>query len=174
MNSNRFKKWALLLAAVLLLIQFIRLPRNSGSATGDQDLSKVVQVPAEINTMLETSCYDCHSNKTVYPWYANIQPLGWWLQYHVNEGKEELNFSEFASYDLKRQAHKMEEIAEMVEEGEMPMSAYTLIHKNAVLTEAQKTSLIAWAKENHTTLKASQSATPGASEASEKHEEHQD
>jgi hypothetical protein len=118
-------------------------------------------------TILKTSCYDCHSNNTVYPWYSNIQPLAWWLQGHVNEGKEELNFDEFATYNPRRQFKKMEETEEMITEGEMPLSSYTIIHSNAVLSASQKETLINWAKSIGQEIK---SKSPGS--ASSEEEEH--
>ena len=132
---------------VLVIIQFIRPARNEGQADTPQDITHSVQVPAQVLTTLKASCYDCHSNHTVYPWYTNIQPVGWWLNSHVNDGKRHLNFSEFGNYDQKRMAHKLEETAEEVEEGHMPMPAYTLIHTDTELNKQQVEELVAWAKE---------------------------
>jgi hypothetical protein len=103
-------------------------------------------VPANVQLVLQKACSDCHSNNTEYPWYTHIQPVGWWLQDHVNEGKAELNFSEFATYKPKKQAHKMEEVVEMIEHNEMPLESYTLMHKNAVLSRQEKTAVVNWAK----------------------------
>lgn len=139
------KIWYILLA-VLVGIQFIRPTRNIGNADGPQDITHSVQVPDKVLTMLKGSCYDCHSNNTVYPWYTNIQPIGLWLNHHVDEGKDELNFSEFGTYNQKRMAHKLEEIAEQVEEDEMPLPTYTLIHTDVKLTKEQATDLVSWAK----------------------------
>jgi hypothetical protein len=94
---------------------------------------------------LEKACYDCHSNNTVYPWYANVQPVGFWLDDHVNEGKGELNFDEFLTYPPKKARHKMEKVVEEVKEGGMPLDSYTWIHKNALLTPEEKTEITAWA-----------------------------
>jgi hypothetical protein len=146
MNSNLFKKIGLVLLAVLVLLQFVQPARNLGSAAGAEDVSTVVAYTGNVQKILETSCFDCHSNATVYPWYASVQPLGLWLKHHVDEGKEELNFSTFRAYAPKRMAHKLDEVVEMVEEGEMPLASYTLIHQNAVLTAEQKAELLAWAK----------------------------
>jgi hypothetical protein len=90
----------------------------------------------------------------VYPWYANIQPVTWWLQDHVNEGKSELNFNEFASYKEKRQRKKLEEIIEQVKDNEMPLQSYTIIHKNAVLNADQKATLKKWCEESLALLPA--------------------
>ncbi len=137
------KKFLYVVLAILILIQFIRPERNLGKA----ETENTIFVNAEVGTILQTSCFDCHSNYTNYPWYTNIQPIGWWLNHHVDEGKEELNFSEFESYSLKRKLHKLEEIKEMVEEGEMPLSSYTLIHGDTKLSPEQKEILYTWVTE---------------------------
>jgi hypothetical protein len=98
-----------------------------------------------VQLILQTSCYDCHSSNTKYPWYASIQPVGWWLNDHVEEGKKEINFNEFASYSPRRKFKKFNEIIEQVKEDEMPLSSYTLIHRNAKLRDEQKKELITWA-----------------------------
>ena len=94
---------------------------------------------------MEVSCNDCHTNNTDYPWYTNIQPVGWWMQWHVNDGKRHVNYEEFASYTPKRQYKKLEETAEMVKEGEMPLGSYLWIHHDAKLSEQQKQLFIHWA-----------------------------
>lgn len=130
---------------VLVVIQFLRPNRNLATEESANEISKHYQVPADVHALLKESCYDCHSNNTRYPWYTNIQPVGLWLQHHVNEGKEELNFSEFGGYTEKRAKHKFEEIEEMVNEGEMPLSSYTLIHQKAKLNSEQTKALASWA-----------------------------
>jgi hypothetical protein len=86
---------------------------------------------------LKSSCYDCHSNKTNYPRYSKINPVGMWLNHHIEEGKAELNFSNFAAYDKKNLDHKLEETAEEVAEGHMPLPSYTLVHADAKLSQEQ-------------------------------------
>ncbi len=147
MKNINMKKIGMALFAIVVLIQFIRPERNGNWEKSDNDISMAINVPSNVQQILETSCYDCHSNHTTYPWYTNIQPIGLWMQHHVDEGKEELNFSEFKTYKPKRQKHKLEEIAEQVNEHEMPLSSYTLIHKNAILTPEQNVALVSWAKQ---------------------------
>lgn len=134
------------LLAALVIIQFFKPERNL-SGIADNDISKAYPVPEKVKVILETACYDCHSNKTVYPWYANLQPVAWWLNDHVEDGKKHLNFNEFLTYNAKRQSKKLEEIDETVTEGEMPLSSYTIIHRNARLDESQKEILIKWTKD---------------------------
>ena len=125
------------LLLILVAIQFIRSPKNDGNADTVRDITHAVAVPPQVMTVLKASCYDCHSNHTNYPWYANVNPVGMWLSHHIEEGKQELNFSEFAAYSPKRMDHKLEEIAEELKEGHMPMPAYTLIHTDTKLSAAQ-------------------------------------
>jgi hypothetical protein len=140
---------------LLVALQFFTINKNEGEILTSNHISNTLSVPEDIEKVLTTSCYDCHSNKTNYPWYSSLQPLGWWIQYHVNEGKEEVNFSEFTSYSLKKQIHKMEEVIEMMEENEMPLYSYTIIHHESKLTDEQKTRIINWAKQAITELKTS-------------------
>jgi hypothetical protein len=132
---------------LLIIIQLIIPERNISSASFPNDISTQYVVPANVKQVLEKACDDCHSNNTNYPWYTNIQPVGWWLQHHVNEGKRELNFNEFVGYPLKKQDHKMEELIKTVKEGEMPINSYTWTHKNAKLSEQEKELLLNWAQE---------------------------
>lgn len=146
LRKKRVLQIGLGLLIILVLIQFIPMTQNNGSAFGVQDITNCVPVSPEVKQLLSTSCNDCHSNATVYPWYSRVQPVGFWLNHHVEEGKSELNFSEFASYKKKRQLHKLDEVVEMIESGEMPLGSYTLIHKNATLSDAQMLLLVNWAK----------------------------
>ena len=111
------KKIALIIVALLVIIQFIRPERNVSTAISANDISTKFAVPENLKPVLEKACNDCHSNNTYYPWYSNVQPVGWWLQYHVNDGKRELNFNEFASYHAKKQDHKMKELIERINRG---------------------------------------------------------
>ena len=149
---SKKRKILIALISVLVVIQFIRPEKNNELADGPNDITHVVQVPADIKNILQTSCYDCHSNHTEYPWYFNIQPVAGWLAHHVEEGKHELNFSEFNTYKLRRKTHKLKEVIEQVNEGEMPMSSYTLIHTNAKLSREQKDLLVKWVEESINTL----------------------
>lgn len=139
------KKILIGLLVVLVVIQFIRPERNVSEIPSQNDIRVHYSVPANVESVLKRACYDCHSNNTNYPWYANIQPVLWWLQDHIEEGKEELNFSEFATYSAKRADHKLDEVIEMVEEEEMPLESYTYIHKDAILSSSEKKLLMDWA-----------------------------
>ena len=116
------KKILIALGIVLIIIQFFRPDKNDSNDL-TYDISTKYDVPNDVNHLLQVSCNDCHSNKTEYPWYSNVQPVAWWLDHHVDDGKKHLNFSEFTKRPLFVQNHKFDEIIEMVEEKEMPTSA---------------------------------------------------
>ncbi len=144
---SRTKKILIALLVVLIVIQFIRPTRNISNLDGPNEISKKYTVPTEVQSILKQSCYDCHSNNTNYPWYANVQPVGWWIQYtHINDGKKHLNFSEYAGYPEKRAKRKFEEIVDEVKEGGMPLGTYTFMHHEAVLTPEQSKALTDWAE----------------------------
>ncbi len=141
------------LLVVLVIIQFFRPARNESNET-TFDISTKYPVPDTVKAILKASCYDCHSNHTEYPWYANVQPVAWWLANHVNEGKGELNFNTFAKYRIGRQYNKLDKIAKEVNEGEMPLSSYTLIHRYAKLDDGQRKLVADWANSIHDSIKA--------------------
>ncbi len=149
-----FKRFFLLLLAAFIIIQFFRPAKNVSAALSVNDITTKYTVPQNVQAILKTSCYDCHSNNTVYPWYSNIQPVAWWLADHIKEGKKELNFSEFASYRISRQYRKLEEINEEVKDNKMPLESYTLIHGDAKLNEEQKLSLANWVVSLRDSIKA--------------------
>lgn len=141
------KKIALALLAVLVIIQFFRPEKNDDEIIiTENDITKKYNTPEVIHQILVTKCYDCHSNSTEYPWYANIQPIAWWMADHINEGKRELNFSIFKTYPEKKANHKMEELLEVVNDGSMPIDSYIWMHGNAKLTEQDKSLINAWVK----------------------------
>ncbi len=147
-------KWILIVAAILLLIvQFIRPAKNAGGNTAD-DISSTFTTPPDVAIMLRTSCYDCHSNETHYPWYVEVQPVGWWLNDHIQEAKKHLNFSEFSSRRLRWQYHKFEEIAEQVSESLMPLPSYLTLHNEAKLSQQQREQLTSWANAMRDSMKA--------------------
>ena len=144
---TRRKKILVAIAVVLVVIKFIRPAKNISDLNGLNEIGKHYNVPENVQTILKQSCYDCHSNNTRYPWYANIQPVGWWIHYsHVNDGKGHLNFSEYGGYTEKKAKHTFEEITDEVREGEMPLGTYTFLHPDAKLSADQTKTLLDWAE----------------------------
>jgi len=141
------KKIAIALLIVLVGMQFFRPEKNQ--AEGDYAAAFVAetQPSPEVQGILKSACYDCHSANTNYPWYSNVAPISYWLADHIEEGKEHLNFSDWANYTDKKKDHKLEELVEEVKEGEMPLNEYTWTHADARLTQEQITALLTWAQE---------------------------
>jgi hypothetical protein len=154
MLKKIFKRTFQVLLLAFIVIQFFRPAKNKAEGISKNDISTLYAVPQDVQTILKTSCYDCHSNNTVYPWYAQVQPAAWWLNSHIQDGKKDLNFSEFASYRIRRQYKKLEEINELVKENEMPLDSYLWIHKDAKLSEQQKLTLANWVEAVRDTIKA--------------------
>jgi hypothetical protein len=150
---SRTKKILFAILIILVCIQFIRPARNQSGQVLATDVSNVVPLPGEVQAIFEAACYDCHSNNTRYPWYHNVQPIAWMLNNHIQRGKKELNLSEFGSYSSRRRESKLKSIASQVRDGEMPLTSYSLMHKDARLTKDQKALLINWAQKTIETLK---------------------
>lgn len=129
------------LVVALVLAQAVRPDQTNPPVTGD------VAAPPEVAAVLKRACYDCHSNETKWPWYSQVAPVSWLVTRDVNEGRKHLNFSEWQSYEPKRQAHKLEETEGEVSEGEMPMFIYLPMHPEAKLSDADKKLIVDWAKQ---------------------------
>jgi len=145
--KNLLKKGIIVLLVTFILIQFYRPQKNtSDNSYTTEFFEKETQPPAPILETLQTSCYDCHSNETSYPWYYEVAPVSYWINDHITEGKKHLNFSDWASYNTKKKDDKIKELIEEVQSGEMPLSSYTWTHGK--ITEDQVKGLVAWAERN--------------------------
>jgi len=136
------KKILIGIAVLLVVIQFVRIDKTAPESNPEDDIINMLQPSEKVATLLKSNCYDCHSNEVKYPWYSNIAPISWVVEHHINEAREHLNFSTWASYDTKKQLHKLEESFEEMEEGEMPLTGYVKIHGE--LSEADKELLENW------------------------------
>jgi Haem-binding domain len=138
---------------VFVGIQFI-VPDENHYGNSKNDIVSVYNIPDNVQTILKTSCFNCHSNNTNYPWYTRMQPVRWWISGHIANGKEKMNFSNFAAYNAKMQYSRFKEIEEKVKSGTMPLPSYLTTHPESVLSEKQKTILINWAKAMQDSMKA--------------------
>lgn len=134
------------LAVVFVVLQFFQIDRASVPVVPNETLQAAVNVPADITQILGRSCNDCHTDQTRYPWYSYVQPAGWFLKDHIEEGKRELNLSVFNTYEPKRKVRKLEEMCEMVQAGSMPLPSYTWIHGSAVLSKSDVQAICDWAE----------------------------
>ncbi|WP_316815752.1 heme-binding domain-containing protein [Pedobacter nyackensis] len=146
------KKVLLGLLVIFVIIQFVQPVRNENGQVMPNDISKILATPVQVQGILKKACYDCHSNNTNYPWYAYIQPMHWLLNDHIQSGKKDLNFDEFGNYTPRRQRNKLRAIENSLNDGSMPLFSYTLIHRNAILSEAEKLLIINWVKQSKDSL----------------------
>ena len=140
------KKILVILLIILIVIQFIKPQKNIHPGPQPADISTLYPVPADVNSLLAVACKDCHTNNTRYPWYNNIQPVAWFLANHVKDGTRSFNLNEFATYPVARQYDKIEEIKKQIDGGDMPLTSYTIIHRDAKLTDAEKNAIITWSE----------------------------
>lgn len=144
MKSKITKRILIGLLAVFVVLQFFQIDKTNPPQDDQQDLIAAVSPPTDVSNLLQQACYDCHSHQTEYPWYASIQPVGWWLKQHIDEGREHLNFSAWTQYEADKKAHKAEEAAEEIEESHMPIKPYLFTHPEARLSDEQRERLTHW------------------------------
>lgn len=135
-------KIIIILFIVLVGIQFVPIQRNKSDIVSNADFFNVYNPPLTIKNILEISCYNCHSNNTNYRWYSYIQPVGMFLQSHIDEGKSELNFSEFKDYSSRMRNLKLNSIVNQLEDEKMPLPSYLILHKEAELSKSERKNLI--------------------------------
>ena len=151
---NLFKKIILASGVVFIAIQFIQPARNKSGQALSTDFAKIYSLPANVDAVLQSACYDCHSNNTNYPWYFNIQPMARVMARHIKNGKEKLNFSDFGSNSTRKQISKLKEIANQIKDDEMPVASYKAMHKKANLSKEEKILIIDWMNKTADSLSA--------------------
>lgn len=145
MNKS-IKIAGLVLIGGLVLIQFFQPERNLGTEKGKKDLLTITQVPDSLAIIFKNSCYDCHSDRTSYPLYSYISPVSWYLEKHIRNGKDALNFSSFGDLEKKQRIGALSNICDVLESGSMPLKSYLLIHQSSRISEADKEALCNWAE----------------------------
>lgn len=153
---KKFKKIAIALVVVFIIIQFIQPAHNKSVQVLPTNFAGMYKPPLQVQQILQNACYDCHSNNTNYPWYSSIQPMAWMMARHITNGKEKLNFSDFGSNTTRKQISKLKEISNQVKDGEMPITSYKLMHKNANLSKEEETLLMNWLQTKADSLSANQ------------------
>ncbi|OUS01886.1 cytochrome C [Flavobacteriales bacterium 33_180_T64] len=138
------KKIGIVLLIVFIIMQFFGPDKNEGDMTSINAFIADTNPPSDVYEVLKSTCFDCHSNVTKYPWYNKITPVNYWMANHVTEGKEHFNVSEWASYSVKKKDHKISELIEEVQEKKMPLPSYTYTHGDAKLTDAQIKAIVKW------------------------------
>ena len=134
----------IVIGIAFIAIQFIPVDKTNPPIDPAHTIEATMNVPAEVQQIMARSCNDCHSNKTVYPWYSNIAPVSWWMLNHIEEARHELNFSEWGTYSNKKKSRKLEEICSEVRSHAMPLPSYLWIHRDSVLSESDINTLCNW------------------------------
>jgi hypothetical protein len=142
-----FKIIAWLLVLSFVAIQFFPTERNESEIIPKNDFILTNAAPENISNLLQTSCYDCHSNNTKYPWYNKVQPAAWYLEDHIKHAKGELNFNNWDELSDRRKASKLKSIISQIRNDEMPMESYTLIHRDAIFSAEEKQGIIKYMTE---------------------------
>jgi len=141
----KIAKWfVIVLAALLLALQFVRPARTNPVVDESQTIFARTQMTPQVAAILDRSCRDCHSNKTVCPWYTNVAPVSWFIVNHVNEARPRLNLSEWGKLDRDRQSKKLQQICDQVSDGSMPLSTYTPLHPGSKVSPADVKVLCDW------------------------------
>ncbi|HSG67825.1 MAG TPA: heme-binding domain-containing protein [Bacteroidales bacterium] len=135
-----------LLLGSFIIIQLFPVDKNTSEEVSSSDfIAQNPSLPDALKATIKTSCYDCHSNNTIYPWYAKVAPFSWIIGQHIENGKHELNFSEYGDLDKQKKISVLNKICEVIEEGEMPPANYLMLHKDAVLDEDDTEAICDWA-----------------------------
>jgi hypothetical protein len=140
---NSQTKWRIIICAVVLfglLSVVFPVDRTNPPVTGE------IEAPEKVMAILKRSCYDCHSNETVWPWYSYVAPMSWLVRSDVQEGREYMNFSEWSSYNDKQKKYKPKLCGKMVEKGEMPLWFYLPLHPEAELSSEDVETILAWSR----------------------------
>ncbi len=165
MSGSVVKRAIYVILIIFVLLQFFTPKRTNPPVTQE------ISAPPEVMSILQKSCYDCHSNKTRWPWYSKVAPISFLVVRDVNEGRKHMNFTEWDKIPQQKLAKVFEEIAEEVQEGEMPMPIYLIMHSDARLSPSEKNTLVTWAQQK--SGKGEGSESQGAS-GEEEHEEDDD
>jgi hypothetical protein len=133
---------------VLLLgfisIQFFGIEKSNPEFDSQLDFLTIENPPENIEKIFRNACYDCHSNETQWPWYANVAPMSWMIEDHVEEGRDYINLNDWGDYELEDRHYILEEMMEEIDHEEMPLPAYRIFHRDSRITDIQKAELFEW------------------------------
>ncbi|PWT95398.1 MAG: cytochrome C [Blastocatellia bacterium] len=150
---GKIVKWIVVIGACLFVVaQLIRPARTNPSVDPAVTIEARTQMDPQVARILDRSCADCHSNKTRWPWYTNVAPVSWFIVNHVNEGRHDLNFSEWGNYNARRQDNKLHEMCDLAKGGVMPLGSYTPLHKGSTLSDEDKKALCDWTNRERAAL----------------------
>ncbi len=135
------------LLTLFVIIQFIPSGRPANQPIVGQDIFEIIEIPAEVESLLKNACYDCHSQSVKYPWYSYVAPVSWLVARDVNMSREHIDFGNWGKLTKRKQIKALGEIAEEIEDGNMPMQIYITMHSEANLTTEQRALIVNWAEQ---------------------------
>jgi hypothetical protein len=141
---SRLRVTIIVAACLLVLWQFFQPVRNISAVKASASFGSLLHPPDTIAHLLQSACADCHSNNTSYPFYARVQPIGWWLNGHIRAGKAALNFDEFGNYSTRRRISKLKMMEEQLRTGKMPLRTYTWLHPASRLSAQSRETITRW------------------------------
>lgn len=159
------KRALLVLIVVLVFAQAYRPEKINPSVDPARDVQAHLQVSPEVGRVFERSCKDCHSNATVWPWYSHVAPVSWMIASDVREARKHMNLSEWDSYSPKKAGRVLEEICEVMEEDEMPLWSYRIMHSGTRLNESERKLVCAWAESQRAVIESRLGTEKGPAEA---------
>jgi|SRR5215813_2086598 len=147
-------KWFLIVVGCLFIaIQFKRPARTNPTVDESQTIFVRTQMPPQVHQILNRCCADCHSNKTVWPWYTNVAPVSWFITNHVDQGRQDMNFSEWGKYDQHRQEKRLQAMCDLAKDGSMPLSSYTPLHAGSKPSAEDVKALCTWTEAERARLR---------------------
>jgi len=173
--TRRYKLIGVAVVVVLAVAAQVFQPRPSNPPIDPaRTLQARLAVPPDVSAILDRSCRDCHTHATTWPWYAKVSPASWLVVSDVNEGREHLNLSEWAQYDVRRADHELDEMCEHVREGEMPLGSYILLHPDAKLSADDVSVICGWTERMRSSMAGASTggaSPPGAESAGHAHDD---
>lgn len=141
----RVLRWVVIGGVCCFIVaQFFGPAKTNPASEPTQSIDSRVQVTPQVAAIFDRSCNDCHSNKTRWPWYSNVAPVSWFVINHVNEARQNLNFSEWGRYTERDADGMLKQICREVKAGAMPLSSYTPLHPGSTLSPEDVKTLCDW------------------------------
>ena len=149
-SFRRTLRWTFLIGFCLFVVaQFVGPARTNPLTDRSLALESNVQLDTRVASILDRSCSDCHSNRTRWPWYSTVAPVSWFVIGHVNDGRRDLNLSEWGNYDKRQQSQRLDQMCDLAKAGVMPLSSYTPLHPGSKLSPEDVRVLCDWTHTRH-------------------------
>ena len=148
-GKTQLKRIVLALALLMILVQLLPVDISNPTVQPANSIYAVEAVPDNVRAIFDSSCNNCHSNQTRWPWYSHVAPLSWIVAHDVHRGRSLMNFSVWGTYTQKKRDEKLEDICDQLMNGDMPDGKYLLVHRNARLSEEQKENVCRWTQARH-------------------------